>query len=386
MPTLERTTALDKISQLRKRLRIVQGGTNASKTFSIIAYLIHTAQANDGLLISVVSETVPHLKKGAIRDFMAIMQGQNYFAEERWNRTDRVYEFENGSVLEFFSADQPGKARGPRRDILFVNECNNVAWEIYDQLAIRTRKVVILDYNPVAEFWLHEEILGKRDHDFLQLTYLDNEAISPEERYEIESHKDNPNWWKIYGLGELGVNEGQIYTNWETIDRVPDDAKLIRYGLDFGFTNDPTAIVAVYYLDGAYILDEVLYLKGLSNKEIADKLKELPKALVIADSAEPKSISEINRYGIRIRGAVKGQGSVNYGIQLLQDNKIKVTKQSTFIIKEYRNYLWKMDKDTGKPTNDPEDIWNHTMDAARYALSDVLRRRKTKAYKKPAGL
>lgn len=385
MPVLKRTTALDKISQLRKRIRVVQGGTNASKTFSVIAYLIHTAQANDGLLISVVSETMPHLKRGAMRDFLAIMQGQNYFEPDRWNRTDFIYSFESGSQLEFLSADQPGKVRGPRRDILFVNECNNVTWEIYDQLAIRTRKLVIVDFNPVAEFWLHEEILPKRDHDFLQLTYLDNEAISTEERAEIEAHRDNENWWKVYGLGELGVNEGQIYRTWEFIERIPAEAKLIRYGLDFGFTNDPTAIVAVYYHDNTYILDEVCYLKGLSNKEIATKLKALPKALVIADSAEPKSISEISRYGVRIRGAVKGPGSVSYGIQLLQDNKIHVTKRSTFIIKEYRNYLWKMDRDTGKPTNDPEDVWNHTMDAARYALGDVLKRRKVKAIPKPAG-
>lgn len=366
------TTALHKILKLNRRLQIVQGGTSASKTISILLKLIDLAQ-REKVSISVVSESLPHIKRGARKDFLNIMQEHRYFDESRWNRTDNIYTFETGSTLEFFGADSPDKVRGPRRDVLFINECNNVPYGVFDQLEVRTKRLIILDFNPVGEFWVHTEVIPHREHDFVKLTYKDNEALDPAIVQSIESRKHNENWWRVYGLGEIGVNEGQVYTNWRIIDRVPDDAELVRYGLDFGYTNDPSALVAVYRYNAGYIWQECLYRKGMSNKQLADVIAGLPKALVVADSAEPKSIAELNSYlvGGSVIGATKGPGSLNQRIQLVQDHEIMVDKASTNLIKEQRNYLWKTDRD-GKALNVPEDIFNHGMDAGGYAMADLL--------------
>lgn len=362
------TTATKKILKLKKRIRAVAGGTGASKTISILLWLIDYAQSTKNELISIVSMTLPHLKKGAMRDFLNIMEQHGYYDDARWNKTDNIYTFETGSKIEFFSADQPGKVRGPRRDILFLNEANNVSYEIFTQLEIRTNKIIWLDWNPVSEFWFYTEILNRRDDvDFITLTYRDNEALPRKVVEAIESRKDNKNWWRVYGLGLLGEVEGKIYKGWRLVDEIPHEARLERYGLDFGYSNDPTAIVAVYYHNGGYILDEITYQKGLSNRQIADILLNVPPALVVADSAEPKSIDEIKSYGVNILPSEKGQGSVLAGIQWVQDQKISVTKRSLNIWKEYQNYLWKVGKD-GNIINVPEDGFDHTMDAVRYAL------------------
>ena len=353
------------------------GGTSASKTISILLWLIDYAQSAKGKLISVVSESFPHLKRGAIRDFLNIMQAHKYYKDSLWNKTDYTYNFESGSKIEFFSADQPGKVRGPRRDILFINEANNIPYETYTQLEVRTKDMIWLDWNPVSEFWFYSNdisgevpVKDRDDCDFLILTYKDNEALDPNIVKAIEARRGNKNWWKVYGLGELGDAEGRIYKDWLTIDEIPHEARLERYGLDFGYSNDPTAIVGVHYYNGGYILDQVAYQKGLSNKQIADILKNLPLATVFADSAEPKSIDEISSYGISIMPSQKGQGSVNQGIQYVQDQRISVTKRSLDLLKEYRNYLWLTDKD-GKIINDPSPIYNHLMDAVRYAIESL---------------
>lgn len=371
------TTATKKIRALTKRIRAVQGGTAASKTISILLDLIDRAQRDpEPTLTSIVSESFPHLKRGAIRDFLNIMEVHQYFVPSRWNKTDYTYEFETGSKIEFFSVDQPGKVRGPRRDRLFVNEANNIPFEAFDQLEVRTKEFVYLDWNPVSEFWFYTEVKGRRnDVDHLVLTYKDNEALSPAIVQSIEIRRSRPGWWKVYGLGELGEVEGKIYKDWQILDEseLPKFARLERYGLDFGYANDPTAIIAVYYTDGGYILDEVLYHKGLSNKQIADTLLNQPQALVIADSAEPKSIDEIRSYGINILPAEKGRDSVEHGIQLVQDQKIAVTKRSVNIIREYRNYLWETDKNGNVVTNPsvPEHAFSHSMDAIRYAIASL---------------
>ena len=364
------TTALKKILKLKKRLKIIQGGTAAGKTIAILLIFIDKAQRNKGRILSVISETMPHLKRGAVRDFLLIMETQGYYKDELWNKSELTYTFETGSKVEFFSADQPSKVRGPRRNDLFLNECNGINYETYTQLAIRTDGEIFLDYNPVSSFWVHEDILPKLEHDFLILTYKDNEGLSETIIKEIESRQNNKNFWKVYGEGLLGDVEGKIYRDWALIDSVPKEARLERYGLDFGYTNDPTAIVAIYYFNGGYILDEMLYLRGLPNKEIADSLKTYKPALIIADSAEPKSIDEIRSYGLNITGADKGQDSVRHGIQIVQDNIISVTKQSTNLIKEYRNYLWQTDKN-GKILNEPEKGSDHALDAIRYALATL---------------
>lgn len=373
------TTALRKIQALDKRLRIVQGGSSASKTYSILILLIDLAQRDERpTLTSIVSETFPHLKRGPMRDFLEILGELNLFKPKSWNKTDYVYTFETGSKIEFFSADQPGKVRGPRRNRLFINEANNVPFETFEQLEIRTNEFIFIDYNPVADFWVNEEIFGKRDdYDHIVLTYKDNEALDESIVRALEARKDRPNFWKVYGLGEFGELEGKIFRGWQIIDEIPHEARLERRGLDFGYSIDPTTLVDVYYFNGGYILDEQLYQTGMSNKKIADFILDLdhPETLVIADSAEPKSIDEIYSYGVNIRAANKGRDSVRQGIQFMQDLPISVTKRSINLIKEYRNYTWATDR-LGKiiTPNIPEDAFNHLLDASRYALSTLERR------------
>lgn len=373
MPYL-RTTATNKIASLSKRIRAVQGGTSASKTVSILLYLIARAQTDaTPTLTSIVSESFPHLKRGVIRDFLNIMQEHNYYDDKRWNKTDYTYTFETGSKIEFFSVDQPGKVRGPRRDRLFINEANNVPYESFDQLEVRTKEFIFLDWNPTNEFWFYEEVVKRSDVEHLILTYRDNEGLSREIVDSIEQRKDRKGWWQVYGEGLLGEVEGKIYKDWAILDEIPHHARLERYGLDFGYSNDPSAIVAIYYYDGGYILDEITFLKGLSNKQIADTILNQPQALVIADSAEPKSIDEIKAHGVNIQAAEKGADSVRNGIQLVQDQRISMTKRSTNIIKEYRNYLWETDRD-GKILNEPEHTFSHSMDAIRYALTSLIKK------------
>lgn len=329
-------------------------------------------------LTSIVSESMPHLKKGCIRDFKRIMKEQNRWKEKNWFETDKIYTFETGSQIEFFGADQSDKLRGGRRDRLFINECNNVSFQAFEELEVRTREFVFLDWNPVSEFWFNTEVLGKRDDvEYIILNYLDNEALDEESKKSIEIRKNRKDWWRVFGLGQLGEIEGKIYADWKIIDEIPHEAKLQRYGLNFGFTNHPAAIVAIYYYNGGYILDEIVYGKGLSNQNLADYLKNEPKALVIADAAEPKSIEEIKSYGINILPAQKGKDSVNYGIDMIQEQRISVTKRSVNVIKEYRNYLWIIDKN-GKVLNEPEEPYHYSMDALRYgivSLNSVIRKK-----------
>lgn len=327
-------------------------------------------------LTSIVSESIPHLKRGAIRDFKRIMQEHRYWKDERWNATDSIYTFETKSQIEFFSSDNGDKLRGARRDRLFINEANNVTFDAFNQLEVRTKDFIFLDWNPTTEFFYYTDIKGQRDDvEELTVTYKDNEALDPNIVRSIEQRKGNKAWWQVYGLGQLGEVETRIYTGWQIIDAIPHEARLERYGLDFGYTNDPTAIVAIYYYNGGYIYDEITYQNGLSNKMIADLLLVEKKALTIADSAEPKSIDEIKRYGVTILPANKGQGSVLQGIQYVQQQQISITKRSVNLIKEYRNYVWITDKD-GKILNVPIDIYNHAMDAIRYGMESLKPKKK----------
>lgn len=364
------TTATQKIFSLNKRIRAVAGGTSASKTISILVWLIDYAQSTKDELVSVVSESFPHLEKGAMKDFKDIMRAQGYWNEDEWHDTKHTYTFHTGSKIEFFSVDTYGKAHGPRRDVLFINEANNLDYVIADQLMTRTRKLVWLDWNPSSEFWFYSEILPHReDLDFITLTYKDNEALDEATIKEIEAHKNNKQWWMVYGLGQLGVIEARIYKNWQIIDDLPFEARLERYGLDFGYTNDPTAIIALYKHNGGYILDEIAYERGLSNKQIADIFgMQTERAMVIADSSEPKSIDELrNVHKLFILPAKKGPGSVNQGIQFVQDQRISVTRRSVNILKEFRSYLWETDL-SGKIINVPVGGLDHCMDAIRYAF------------------
>lgn len=368
------TTATKKIFELKKRIRAVAGGTSASKTISILIWLIDYCQSSKNInkLATVVSESAPHLAGGAITDFEVIMKDRGYWDDKCWVRSPYpTYTFGRNNRLEFKSVDTYSKAHGPRRDVLFINECNNLPYIIADQLIIRTRETIWLDWNPTSEFWFYQEMLGKRDDiDFITLTYLDNEALDEGTKKEIESHRHLKNWWKVYGEGLLGEAEGRIYIGWNQMDEIPSEARLKRKGLDFGYSNDLTALLDVYVWNNAFIWDELLYRKGMSNKDIASVIKQGEDALVVADSAEPKSIDEIASYGVSILPSQKGPGSVLQGIQYVQDQTIYVTKRSLNIWKEYRNYLWLTDKD-GKIINEPQDFMDHLLTAGRYAMESL---------------
>lgn len=372
----QKTTAIRKILNLKKRVKIIQGGTSAGKTFGIIPVLIDKAAKVEGLEISIVAETIPHLRRGALRDFLKIMKFTGRYFEERFNRSLLRYEFANGSVIEFFSADDSSKLRGARRDILYINECNNITFDAYNELAIRTRKEVYLDFNPANEFWVHTELKDESDSDFLILTYKDNEALDQSIIDQIEKNREKAktstywaNWWKVYGEGQLGMLEGVVFSNWKQIDTIPKEAKLIGIGLDFGYTNDPTAIIEIYNYNGQRIVNELVYQTGLLNSDIA---KLLPKNVIVyADSSEPKSIDEIRRYGITIKGVTKGKDSINYGIDVIQRNEYLVTSNSGNLIKELRSYIWDTDKQ-GKRLNKPIDFNNHAIDAFRYHEMETL--------------
>lgn len=372
----QKTTAIRKILSLKKRVKIIQGGTSAGKTYGILPILIDKATKIQGIEISVVAETIPHLRRGALKDFLKIMKETSRFFEERFNKSLLRYEFANGSVIEFFSADDSSKLRGARRDILYINECNNVTFDAYNELSIRTRKEVYLDFNPANEFWVHKELKDEPDSDFLILTYKDNEALDQSIIDQIEKNRDKAktssywaNWWKVYGEGQLGMLEGVVFSNWKQIDTIPNEAKLVGIGLDFGYTNDPTAIIEIYVYNQQRIVNEIKYQTGLLNSDIA---KILPKNVIVyADSSEPKSIDDIRRYGITIKGVTKGKDSINYGIDVMQRQEYLVTSNSSNLIKELRSYIWDTDKQ-GKRLNKPIDYFNHGIDALRYHEMETL--------------
>jgi phage terminase large subunit len=372
------TTAIRKLARLKQRIKVVRGGTSAGKTFGILPLLIDKAIKEPLLEISVVSESIPHLRRGALKDFLKIMMSLNRYKDDQFNKSTLKYTFANGSYIEFFSADQPDKLRGARRTILYVNECNNIEFDAYYQMAIRTSGDIWLDYNPASTFWVDKEILTQPNVDFVTLTYLDNEALSDTIIKEIESAKVKAltstywaNWWQVYGLGQTGSLEGVCITDWNEID-LPAEARILCAGMDFGYTNDPTSLVVMYKYNDAYIFDEVIYKKGLLNSEISNLLKANNITdIIYADSAEPKSIAELNSYGHNVLPVSKGRDSITYGISLINQNKIYVTSRSKNLINELRNYIWLTDK-SGVKMNKPIDAYNHAIDAMRYAIMSQL--------------
>ena len=373
---LIRTTAINKILSLKKRIKIIQGGTSAGKTFGVIPILIDNAMKSNNLEISIVAESIPHLRRGALKDFLKIMKWTNRYIDVSFNKSLLRYEFANGSYIEFFSADDSSKLRGARRDILYINECNNVTFEAYNELAIRTKRRIYLDFNPANEFWVHTELKDEPDTDFLILTYRDNEALDERIVKEIEKNRLKAatssywaNWWRVYGEGLVGMLEGVVFTNWQLIDLIPTEARLLGYGLDFGYSNDPTSIIEVYNYNGQRILNEICYTTGLINSDVANKLQK--NVIAYADSSEPKSIEEIRRTGQQIKGVTKGADSINFGIQIMLSQKYLVTKQSTNLIKELRAYCWDKDK-TGKTLNKPQGKNDHAIDAVRYHEMETL--------------
>jgi phage terminase large subunit len=368
------TTATKRIARQRKRIRLDAGGTSAGKTISILQLLVDDAQTDiKPTVTSVVSESFPHLRKGCVRDFQSIMQEHGYWEERRWNKSEFTYDFplidpsrnntivkNSGSLMEFFSADQPGKVRGPRRDRLYCNEVNNINQEAWEQLLLRTRQYAFADWNPINDFYMYE-MYGLQDEgdigstdpdvDFQILTYKDNEALEAAIVNEIEKRRGNKAWFRPYGMGIRGETDDKIFTGWQMVDEVPHEARLVIRGLDFGYAQDPAVLVDIYYYNGGYIVDELVYRKGMFNSDLATTIlnQPNPNVLTIADSAEPKSIDEMQRYGVSIMGVEKvgaaGDNFTNSAIKHVQEQRMSITKKSTNVIDSYRNFMWQTDRD-----------------------------------------
>ena len=372
------TTAIKKLHALTKRKKVIQGGTSAGKTFGILPILIDRCIRTPYLETSVVSESIPHLRRGAMKDFLKIMIETGRYRDAHWNRSSLKYTFTNGSYIEFFSVEQPDKLRGARRNVLYCNEANNIPFEAYTQLAIRTSGDIWIDFNPTANFWAHKEVANQPDADFITLTYLDNEALPQTIVDDIEQAREKAktseywsNWWKVYGLGQIGSLEGVCIKEWQEI-KLPLEARLLCYGMDFGYSNDPTTLIALYKYNDAYIFDEVIYQKKLLNSDTSNLFKAHDiNAIVYADSAEPKSIAELRTLGHKVLPCTKGKDSIVYGINLINQNKIYITSRSKNLIKELQSYTWMKDRE-GNTINKPIDAFNHCIDAARYAITSQL--------------
>lgn len=387
------TTAIKKLRRLKKRTKVIPGGTSAGKTFGVIPLLIDRATKTPNLEISIVSETLPHLRKGAMKDFLKIMRLTGRYIDKNWSKTLLTYTFSNGSYIEFFSADQEERVRGPRRHILYVNEGNNIKnFDTFYQLAIRTSIEIFLDFNPSHEFWAHTELKEDEDIEWIILTYKDNEGLPASIVKEIEKAKAKAfhntelkpdpfiesniksafwaNWWKVYGLGLLGSLDGVIISNYELIDEVPAEAEYLGSGLDFGYTNDPSTIIDIYKWNGKRIVDEVLYAKGQDNDMLAEEIGERN---VFADSAEPKSIDYLRlKKQKNVKGVIKGPDSIVFGLELMQMQEYLITKRSVNLIREVRGYCYDKDK-TGKKSNKPaEGQEDHAIDAWRYVEMMLL--------------
>ena len=353
-----------------------QGGSGAGKTYSIMQVLCLKAIEQPNQVISVVGQDVPNLKSDALRDMQSIVASSTDIQSwiKGYNASDRIFTFHNGSIIEFKSYQDSQDAKSGKRDYFFLNEANGISFEIYSELAMRTKKKVYIDYNPNARFWVHDKLIGKEGTELIISDHRHNPFLPEIIRKKIEAlREDDEELWKVYARGVTGKIEGLIYRNWGTIGTIPTEAQLIGMGLDFGFTNDPTACVMVYRYNGELIIDEILYHKGYTNQDIAQFFTQsgINKTVpIIADSAEPKSIEELRRMGWRVEGANKGKDSILNGIDILKRFRFSVTSRSSNLIKELNAYKWK-EKD-GNATNVPIDSFNHGMDALRYLALNKL--------------
>ena len=355
------------------RITIVQGGTSAGKTYAILqALIIGAYKGSITGLISIVSESLPHLKRGALRDFKKILQDNELYTVSNHNRTDNTYTI-NDTTFEFFSADQDDKLRGVRRDYLFINEANNISYQAWSELFIRTRKWSIIDFNPVAEFWAHTEILGHPEEDFrdkvrfVKLNYTHNEALDQVTIDNIESRKHDPDWWRVYGLGEVGLPQNAIFppSVW-SIGNLPENARYICSGMDFGESN-PTTLIDLWQHDGIDYYDEIHYEAGFG----FDKLMAVIRAgdvrrMVVADPSHETVIRQLGQHGVQIMGVKKFRGSVDGGLAMMKAKPFVVTKRSINLIKELRNYVYERTR-SGILLDTPRKYLDHAIDASRYA-------------------
>ena len=357
-----------------KRIIVEQGGTRSGKTYNILLWIIFEyTYRNTGKTITICRKSFPSLRASVMRDFLDILRAYELYNEEYHNKSSNEYHL-NGNLVEFISLDQPQKIRGRKRNLLYINEGNELFYEDWQQLVFRTDGRIIIDYNPSDSFhWIYDRVIPREDCDFYQTTYRDNPFLDKSIVDEIERLRDtDEDYWRIYGLGERGMSRATIFQFGQA--EIPTEAKLISYGLDFGYTNDPTALVAVYQLENNLYLDELIYRTGLTNRDIHAHFQSFSldrRDEVFADSAEPKSIDELHRFGWNVKPTVKGADSVNAGIDILKRHKLFVTPRSSNLIKELQNYKWVEDKN-GNLLNKPIDAFNHGIDAARYAVANKL--------------
>ena len=363
--------------ETEERTVVNQGGTSSGKTYSIMQLLFEMAMNEPDLVVTIVGQDIPNLKKGAYRDAKTILNQSPIL--QVWfpyiNESERVIRCINGSVLEFTSFKDEQDAKSGKRDVLFINECDGIAYGIYWQLDMRTRRKVFLDYNPSARFWVHDNVIGRKNVKLIISDHRCNPFLSKEEHEKIEKIEDYE-LWKVYARGKTGKLKGLIFPEFRIVDRMPEvlECKGNWYGLDFGYTNDPTALENMRLAHGELWVDELLFEAGYDNPMIARVMKTngiMRRDVVIADCAEPKSISEINSFGFNVRPSSKGPDSIKNGIQILQRYKINVTRRSTGIIQEMKRYKWKVDKN-GVMLNVPIEVWNHGIDAIRYVSLKTL--------------
>lgn len=389
---LKQTTALRKIAGLKKRIKVIRGGQGSAKTISILILLINHASSNPNKEILILSAELTKMRLTVIKDFVKVMKMAGIYQDSRF-LAGTLYRFPNGSFIKFIGLDKEDVGKGLRSDIAYFNEVNKCDVESYRQVASRAGQVIV-DYNPDAEFFIDTDVLGRKDVDFLQLTFEDNEQLSETERTEIlmyrkQGYKDGDdtkeiinayyaNLWQVYGLGNIGNLQGVVFENWDFCDQIPKDAEFIAYGLDFGYTNDPTGLIAVYKQSGNLYMEELIYETRMTNQDIAQRLRDLKideYAEIVADSAEPKSIKELRNEGFNVVPAKKGQDSIKSSIDTLQQYKIFITRLSKNFHKEMRGYVWITDPKTGKSLNKPIDRDNHLIDPARYVALNRLSKR-----------
>ena len=357
-----------------KKISIEQGGTRSGKTFNILLYIIfHYSLKNTGKTITICRKTFPSVRASVMRDFLDILKIHSSYFEANHNKSNHEYKL-NGNLIEFISLDQPQKVRGRKRNLLFINEANELDYEDWQQLVFRTDEKIILDFNPSDEYhWIYDKVIPRQDADFNITTYLDNSFLSDSIKEEIERLKyTDDQYWQIYGLGIKGASKSTIFSYVE-VNQIPDDVEFISYGADAGYTNDPTTLVSVYRKDYDLYIQEHLYQTQMTTIDIHKKWKEagIERQTIYFDSAEPRLIEELRRMGWNVRPSLKGADSVNAGIDLLKRFKIHILKDSHNAIQEFRNYKWQEDR-SGKMINKPIDKNNHIIDACRYATYSVL--------------
>jgi phage terminase large subunit len=355
-----------------------QGGSSAGKTHAILLSLLLIACENAGLVITVVGQDMPNLKVGAIRTTLEIQSASEQVTAyvKSYNKTNQIIEFINGTIVEFKSYADAQDAKSGKRDYLFINEANGISWEIYSELALRTRKRIYIDYNPNSTFWVHDKLIGKPGVRLIISDHRHNPFAEQLMRDKIESLKDEDiELWKVYARGLTGKIKGVVFKNWHICEAIPPAAKFIAVGLDFGFSNDETGCIAVYKQNGELWIEELIFKKGLTNPDIGKKLARAgvkKQQEIIADSAEPKSIEELRRLGWYVTPAKKGADSIKNSIDILKRYKLNVTRSSVNLRNDLARYKWRIDK-SGEALNEPVDRWNNLIDPLRYIALNKLK-------------